>query len=58
MSDLIVVKVKGIFEFLETVFNTTTKQIVGNYLLAEESMLFEQAAKSSGLIYILSLNKG
>ncbi len=30
MSDLVVVKVKGIFEFLKTVFNTPTKQIVGN----------------------------
>ncbi len=27
---LVVVKVKSIFEFLETVFNTPTKQILGN----------------------------
>src|SRR3990167_985744 len=30
MPNLVVVKVKGIFEFLETVFNTPTKQIVCN----------------------------
>ncbi len=31
MPDLIVVKVKSIFEFLETVFNPPAKQIVCNY---------------------------
>ncbi len=30
MSDLVVVKVKGVFAFLEAMFNTPTKQIVCN----------------------------
>ena len=30
MSDLVVVKVKGVLEFLETVFNAPTEQVVCN----------------------------